>query len=161
MKRIDADKSYFARIRVVAGISFAIILFAGPCAADRVEDFFKAAAQGDVDELKLLIEHGADVNAKRPQEGSTVLMIACKQGNVRLVDLLLKKGADVNSANVNGWTALMAAAADGHTEIVRLLLAHGADVNAKHAYGWTALKLASQKNHEPVRKLLLRHGAKK
>jgi len=161
MKNTDTEKSCFDSVALIAQIALAILLFAIPCAAGSGEALIKAATQGDADSLKLQLKDGADVNAKRPHEGSTALMEASKEGYAHVVDFLLKHGADVNAGNINGWTALMAATTNGHTETVKLLLEHGADVNARHAYGWTALKLASQKNHDHIKKLLLKHGAKK
>jgi ankyrin repeat protein len=53
-----------------------------------------AARNGDTEIVRLLIEHGADVNAINPR-GHTVLYCAGGHGHVEAVELLLKSGTDV------------------------------------------------------------------
>jgi ankyrin repeat protein len=52
-----------------------------------------AARNGDTEIVRLLIEHGADVNAKNPR-GHNVLYCAGGHGHVDTLKLLLDKGAD-------------------------------------------------------------------
>jgi ankyrin repeat protein len=75
--------------------------------------------------VKVLLENGADVNAK-DNDGGTALMWAARRGYVDVVVLLLVQRADVNSRNKNGETALMWAAREGNPDVVNLLKAHGA-----------------------------------
>jgi ankyrin repeat protein len=84
-----------------------------------------AAAVGSIEAMRLLIEKGADVNA-RSAGSATALMWAAT--NLAKVELLADKGADVNAASELGHTPLMLAAmSDNSSAIVRLLLARGAD----------------------------------
>lgn len=50
---------------------------------------------------RLLVTHGADVNAKVPDTGLTALHLAGKAGHSRMVSFLLSKGADVTAADVS------------------------------------------------------------
>lgn len=76
---------------------------------------------------ELLIKNGADVNAKRTDDGATALILAAQEGRTEVVKLLLDKGADVNAKRTtNGETALGAAKRTGHIDIVRLLEKAGA-----------------------------------
>jgi ankyrin repeat protein len=85
----------------------------------------------DYDKLRLLVDHGADVDA-RSALGNSALMLAARPANShRAVGLLLSHGADAKATNNWGATALMAAAAGEDDASVRLLLKHGADVNAQ------------------------------
>ena len=64
-----------------------------------------AALVGQTEAAKLLIEKGANINA-RSNDGGTALHAAAFFCRTRTVKLLLSKGADVNVKNVRGETAL-------------------------------------------------------
>jgi len=55
-----------------------------------------AARNGDTDVVNLLVQHGADINARNPR-GHTVLYCAGGHGHVDTVQLLLKMGADIDA----------------------------------------------------------------
>jgi ankyrin repeat protein len=55
-----------------------------------------AARNGDAEIVRLLIEHGADVNAANPR-GHTVLYCAGGHGHLAAVELLLEQGADCDA----------------------------------------------------------------
>lgn len=144
-----------------------------------------AACLGDIDEVKRLLDEGADINAKS-ESGWTPLHWAVSEGHESVVELLVARGADINAqfrlggtplsfaaikgqkdmvefllakgADINTGTPLVGAAANGHTAVVELLLAKGADVNLKYN-DRTALDLAKEKNHMNIVELLHQHGA--
>lgn len=74
---------------------------------------------------KLLLRHGADVNATCKR---TALYGAAARGNVTLLKLLLEKGANVNVRCGLAGNAEQAVAANRQTNAVGLLLEHGANV---------------------------------
>jgi ankyrin repeat protein len=84
-----------------------------------------AVGHGYTEIAKLLVEKGADVDA-RDKDGFTALMMAAWQGHAEIAKLLIDRGADVNAEANDGFTALMAAEKGGYTEIVKLLKAAGA-----------------------------------
>jgi ankyrin repeat protein len=92
-----------------------------------------------LEKAQLLLEWGADVNA-RDGDGNTALMVAAEYASAGQAKLLLKWDADVHIRNADGNTALMIAAYYGHSEMVSLLLGAGADVNAVNHAGKTALQ---------------------
>ncbi len=105
--------------------------------------------------VQALLAKGADVNAKRTNDGETALMAASAKGGLDLVTVLLTSGADANAARNDGMTALMAFSQNGNAGVVQALIAKGVDVNAKTNGGMTALMLASYKGDlETVRALL-------
>lgn len=79
----------------------------------------EAASAGHVDIIRLLISHGADVNAQS-STGNTPLMYACAGGHVDAVKELLNHGANVEDHNENGHTPLMEAASAGHVEVAKV-----------------------------------------
>lgn len=100
----------------------------------------------ETDEIKSLIEQGADVNAV-DENGWTALNYACGEydldklgnGNLKLARFLIFKGADVNAKDKDGSDALTNAAVNGNIEIAKLLIKHGAKVNNKDRIGITPL----------------------
>jgi ankyrin repeat protein len=113
-----------------------------------------ASWKGHESIVSLLLEEGADVNAKSSY-GWTPLLVACQNGHDSIVSLLLEKGADVNVKDEDGWTPLHEACQNGHEAIVSLLLEKGADVNAKDNGGETPLHKARYNGHEAIVSILL------
>jgi serine/threonine-protein phosphatase 6 regulatory ankyrin repeat subunit B len=112
----------------------------------------RAVNAGQNDEVRRIIDSGADVNIGT-EEGVTPLINAAGMGNLEVVRLLIEKGADVNKATKSNYTALMSASLNGHYEIVQLLLDSGADPNAKDKVsGKTALTFAEEKGEQDKEK---------
>ncbi|KAI1130000.1 hypothetical protein F5Y10DRAFT_138615 [Nemania abortiva] len=108
----------------------------------------KVAARGKLSIVRLLIEHGADVNPKRDAE-IPALVKAAESGNVAVVAELLAHNADPNARNRLGQTALFVAAIKGHDKVVEKLVDHRADINAQDKEGRSPLLyLASEKISE-------------
>ena len=76
---------------------------------------------GRTEVAKLLIDKGADINAK-DKEGCTPLILATKDVFPDLAQALLERGADFNAADNDGWTALMHAAWFDDVNVQMLLL---------------------------------------
>ncbi|HQG27667.1 MAG TPA: ankyrin repeat domain-containing protein, partial [Candidatus Ozemobacteraceae bacterium] len=87
-----------------------------------------AAQSGNISIVRALLNAGADVNARNPQD-ITPLHLAAWDGNAEIVSLLLERGADVNRRNHRneGMSALDIAAMTGAADVVRILIEHGAD----------------------------------
>ncbi|HHM7004069.1 ankyrin repeat domain-containing protein [Pseudomonas aeruginosa] len=60
-----------------------------------------AATRGDIDEIQLILGHGADINCKG-EHGYTALHDAVEQGHSAAVEYLLNQGADPESLNDDG-----------------------------------------------------------
>src|ERR1035437_7132364 len=92
-----------------------------------------AAALGSPEAVKLLLESGAQVNAKNELEATALILGA---GNPEKARMLVEKGADVNAHSKLGRTPLMiAASCEGCSATVKLLLDKGADPNATGKLG--------------------------
>ena len=79
-----------------------------------------AAAKGDIEAVKQLVDAGTDVNAKDEDE-NTPLHRAAYYGHKEIVVLLIAKGADVNVKNDVGYTPLDW----NHPDTANLLRKHG------------------------------------
>jgi ankyrin repeat protein len=118
-----------------------------------------AAKGGHPAVMQLLLENGADIEAKN-SKGWTPLHSAAERGNEAVVYLLLEKRADAKAKDKSGWMALHSAARSGHKAIVRLLLStNDDDVNAEDKEGNTALHEAAGNGHNAVIEVLLENRA--
>jgi ankyrin repeat protein len=86
-----------------------------------------AALVGGPEVIRLLIDHGAHVNASN-RSGATALMWAVSRAEN--VKALLARGADVNARARNGCSALIAATRYGNVHAMKTLLAAGADTSS-------------------------------
>ena len=116
-----------------------------------------AALRGDLEVVRQLLVHGAEVN---PAGDWTPLIYAAVKGSVEISRLLLAYGAQINAAaDSNGLTALMMAAREGHEKLLAFLLASDADPNLKSHAGVTALAAARQGERKDIVELLVKAGA--
>lgn len=140
---------------------------------------------GNVEFIKALVKHGADVNARLASgrgahgkfnpKGATPFFMASATSDLPYMRLLLELGANPSIPNVDGCTPLIAAcgihvgsdqateAAGEEPEVLeaaKLLLKLGADVNAVDANGETPMHAAALKNLPKVVRFLADHGAK-
>ncbi len=75
------------------------------------------AAKGFLPKAKLLVEHGADINAVDEEYCSTPLGFAARWGQREMAAYLLERGADPNLAGAAWATPLAWAIKKGHAEI--------------------------------------------
>ena len=86
-----------------------------------------AAADGDLERVKLLLVKGLDVDT-RDDRGMTPLHLAAEKGHKNVVEFLIAKGADVNVLHAGNATPAWLAMNNGHRDIVELLIQKGAKV---------------------------------
>jgi len=116
-----------------------------------------AAAFGNIETLKALIDAGADVNARNQMNATALLWAA---GDPEKSRLLIDRGADVKAQSKQGRTPLMVAAMRrGNSAIVELILSKGVDIQARDRLGATALNLAARAGDLDTVKLLIAKGA--
>ncbi len=120
-----------------------------------------ALVWGAADEAKvhLLVEHGADINARTKLGRSPLMVAAACDGCSEIVRYLLSKGADSKALNERGVGALQLAALAGDAKSVTLLLAAGADAKAADRDGATPLMGALQNCNADAAKALIAKGA--
>ena len=116
----------------------------------------RAASNGDVDLMRLLLEYGAQADLPQADLQTPVSALAGARGNRgRLPEglkLLLEAGVDVNVMSVPhhlqrafGGTPLHYAVKARNTNMVEALVDAGADINAKDVDGLTALDYAESR----------------
>ena len=127
---------------------------------EAVNEFFKACKEGNLETTRLLLEAGANKDA-RTVNGYTALMLAVEIGRVEITRMLLEAGADKDLQSSTRYTALMLAVRYGHVETARLLLEAGADKELQHDDGYTALMLTVGTSQVEIARLLLEAGAGK
>ena len=88
--------------------------------------------------MRVLLDHGADVNARK-NDGTAPFHEAAQYGRVEAMRVLIDHGADVNARKNDGTTPLHEAAQYGKVEAMRVLIDHGADVNARKNDGTAPL----------------------
>lgn len=117
-----------------------------------------AAARGDVEQLRRLLEAGAEVDS-RDSSGRTPLYRAVEGGHRAVVELLIDAGADVEAGETLGYTPLHRAAFEpNRADIAELLLLAGADVNRPDNMGRTPLHFAKKRGNAEVADLLREYG---
>ncbi|XP_037038800.1 protein fem-1 homolog B isoform X1 [Bradysia coprophila] len=117
-----------------------------------------AAGAGHLNVIKLLVQHGADVNHKT-KTLSTPLRAACFEGRLDIVKYLVAHHAEINFGNTYNNTCLMISSYKGHTDVVEFLLANGADPDVQANCNATALHYAAESGHVDICAILLDYGA--
>uniref|UniRef100_T1J509 asparaginase n=1 Tax=Strigamia maritima TaxID=126957 RepID=T1J509_STRMM len=84
-----------------------------------------AAKRGDIQNIELLRQFGADISAQN-YDDRTPLHIAAAEGHTEVVEQLLKFGASVHLRDRNGKTPLVEAANANQIDVIKLLLKAGA-----------------------------------
>ena len=125
-------------------------------------DVWEAAAVGDADRVRELLDADASLLDASAPDGFFPLGLAAFFGHEEVVRLLLERGADPRLVARNDRlqvTALHAAAAANHAEIARMVVEAGTPVNATQPGGSTALHAAAQNGNLELVRFLIDHGA--
>lgn len=102
-----------------------------------------AAFFGQTEAARLLVNHGADVDAHgRGWMTGTALNSAATAGHIDAARVLLAAGADPDARQSGGWTPLHAAVRRGGADLATMLLVAGADPAAVNDEGRSVLDLA-------------------
>jgi hypothetical protein len=94
-----------------------------------------AAKQGNISMMKLLLDHGADKNA-RNKYGDSAIHWAADALKFEAVEVLIQSGANLSFENER-------AIRPPHFDLLELMMKHGANVNATSDSPYTALHLAA------------------
>ena len=84
------------------------------------------AAEGEMAKAKLLLAHGADIDAVDDEYRSTPLGVAARRGQTAIVELLLERGADPVAAGASWAVPHVWATRKGHHDVADMLRKAGA-----------------------------------
>ncbi len=107
-----------------------------------------AALRNRHDAIRLLVERGADLDAREFPDNATPLHFAALHGDLETVRLLVEAGADVDgqgddsAVGVLGWATCFK---EVREDVAAYLLRHGATLNL-----WTAIALARPDELKPM-----------
>ena len=87
-------------------------------------------AAPNVEKVRVLLEHGANVNARSETDRTAFLVAASYPRTVDVLRLLLDRGADIRAQDRASATALALAVRSADVDVVRFLVDRGLDLNA-------------------------------
>jgi hypothetical protein len=139
---------YVVYLYVLIGFSFSH--------AGSYDDFFKAIAFDQVQDVQKLLKRGFDPNSPN-EKGVPALLVALQSGAFKTAVLLAQEPQTrVEVSNPSNESALMMAAINNQLEVATVLIQRGAEVNRK---GWTPLHYAATRGHIAMMRLLLENSA--
>lgn len=127
-----------------------------------------AAASGDTEEVEILLDGGASLEAPKDSEGGTAFLMALGLGRYDVARLLMARGADVLAAADGNRNALFEIATsvpspgfrEARLELAETLLARGVALNVPvGAARTTPLMMAAIRGDLELVQLFLQHGA--
>ena len=96
---------------------------------NQTEIFLNFVKDGDIAEVRLLLDQGIDANSYLLDGEETALQVAVEHGHIDIVQLLLDKGASISIEDDGGWNLLSTAVDGGRLDILQLLLGRGASID--------------------------------
>jgi hypothetical protein len=133
------------RIAVLNGANSNLIIY------DQTTLFLFMISSCDKPLLDILIQAGADINAKNDFGWTALMSISSSKGarSIELAKTLINSpGIDINIQDKDGKTALMHACFWGNHELVKILLEAGADKDKVDRYGNTAQVIAANECYD-------------
>ncbi len=102
--------------------------------------------------VRLLVQHGADVNAADFDQKWTPLHFAARDHKEEIVRVLLEAGANVDAIDSFGntplWRAVMTASSN--LAVIKELIKHGADPYKKNNHGIAPIDIARQSGRDDI-----------
>lgn len=126
---------------------------------ERLNALHYSANLGYYEIALLLIQEGADIEAKTEPHSLRPLHYAASSGCYEIAKELLDRSAEIDSVDTFGQTALHIAAIKGSYGVAKLLLERGACINAQDHNYYTPLRVAVEHKHLDLCRLLIEFEA--
>jgi ankyrin repeat protein len=111
------------------------------------KQLLEASSRGDFNQIKELLEQGADVNVKN-KDGFILLSNLGSRGFNDVFKMLIDKGANINGINDDGTSVFMKVVESNCLKNAEVLLDKGVDIDFKDKQKRTALeRIISDKSH--------------
>ena len=107
----------------------------------------RASSKGHEEIVKLLLDKGADIEAKVSLGGISALSLACKDGHDSTVMLLLNRNARIDGTDKHGLAPLHYSCHFGCQIVTKLLLDFRANINSICEKRFTPLHKACDKGY--------------
>src|SRR5690348_15032777 len=105
----------------------------------------EAAASGDIQQLRALLNAGGDPNEQATEDHGPPLLEAAYHDHVEVARLLLDAGADLYAPDHGGETPLLMAVQRGSLGVFRLLVERGYQMDAvRDNAAWMLTRSAAQ-----------------
>ena len=127
-----------------------------------MNELFDAAEAGNLEQVMLLVQQGADKNQIKHGAGwyeETALSVAVDKSHFDVARFLVEQGADMEKSDRAGNSPITIASLRGHLELTRYLLEQGANRDKANNYGETPLHITARDGYLDVAKLLMAYGA--
>ncbi|WP_418314675.1 formyltransferase family protein [Piscinibacter sakaiensis] len=125
---------------------------------------FDACENGDISQLKQILERSLAVLNARNERGWTPLIVASFNQRTAAVQYLLSRGADPNAKGPNGTTPLMYAKTamlnkpNSSYQLLEILLNGGASANTADRYGKTIIDYVKEAGDRRLEDFLSKHS---
>lgn len=121
--------------------------YTGTSSAARDRNLLSAARSGNADNIALLLEAGADTEA-RDSRGRTPLLVAVTEDHVDAARTLVGAGADPDALDDRHDTPWLVTGVTGSAQMARVLLEADPDLTIRNRFGGLSIIPASERGHD-------------
>lgn len=80
-----------------------------------------AVWEGKIDNVRILIDDGVNINYRCERDGATAFLLACKKGHMKIARYLSYYGADTSAVDNEGRNGLVLAIESGNNDLIAWL----------------------------------------
>lgn len=130
-----------------------------PAKSGQLSPLAGASLCGQLDGVKLLLAHGAELNPSSNRSSSSPLHQACRKNDINVVRFLLQQGAQVDIIDSYKVTPIMYASKYSSAELVSLLLEYKPNLDAVSFINAAAIHWSVWPGKAEITELLLKSKA--